>query len=53
MEITKKERFKTAHKQTIKMHNAKILPRELVGVGQKILGYNDLYHGYMLYINQN
>ena len=48
-------------KGTIKMHNAKILPRELVGVGQKILGYNDLYHGYMyidydddmLYINQN
>ena len=34
-------------KGTIKMHNAKILPRELVGVGQKILGYNDLYHGYM------
>ena len=48
-------------KGTIKMHNAKILPRELVGTGQKILGYNDLYHGYMyidydddmLYINQN
>lgn len=34
-------------KGTIKMHNAKILPRELVGTGQKILGYNDLYHGYM------
>ena len=34
-------------KGTLKMHNAKILPKNLVGVGQKILGYNDLYKGYM------
>jgi len=48
-------------KGSLKMNNAKILPKELVGVGQMILGYNDLYHGYMyidydddmLYINQN
>ncbi len=48
-------------KGTLKMHNAKILPKNLVGVGQKILGYNDLYKGYMyidyetdiIYINQN
>ena len=48
-------------KGTLKMHNAKILPKDLVGVGQKILGYNDLYKGYMyidyetdtIYINQN
>uniref|UniRef100_A0A6C0FDJ4 Aspartyl protease n=1 Tax=viral metagenome TaxID=1070528 RepID=A0A6C0FDJ4_9ZZZZ len=45
----------------LKMRNAKILPKDLVGVGKKILGYNDLYHGYMyidydnniIYINQN
>ena len=48
-------------KGSLKMNNAKILPRELVGTGQMILGYNDLYHGYMyidydtdtMYINQN
>tara|TARA_Y100001973_G_C5169786_1_gene318330 strand:- start:567 stop:1553 length:987 start_codon:yes stop_codon:yes gene_type:complete len=48
-------------KGTLKMHNAKILPKNLVGVGQKILGYNDLYKGYMyidyetdtIFINQN
>ena len=48
-------------KGKLKMHNAKILPKDLVGVGQKILGYNDLYKGYMyidyetdtIYINQN
>jgi len=48
-------------KGSLKMNNAKILPKELVGVGQMILGYNDLYHGYMyidydddtMYINQN
>tara|TARA_B100000900_G_scaffold59254_1_gene44704 strand:- start:2350 stop:3336 length:987 start_codon:yes stop_codon:yes gene_type:complete len=48
-------------KGILKMHNAKILPKNLVGVGQKILGYNDLYKGYMyidyetdtIYINQN
>ena len=48
-------------KGSLKMNNAKILPKELVGVGQKILGYNDLYHGYMfidydddtIYINQH
>ena len=48
-------------KGTLKMHNSKILPKNLVGVGQKILGYNDLYKGYMyidyetdtIYINQN
>ena len=47
-------------KGSLKMHNAKILPKELVGTGQKILGYNDLYKGYMfidydddtIYINQ-
>ena len=48
-------------KGSLKMNNAKILPKELVGTGQMILGYNDLYHGYMyidydtdtMYINQN
>jgi len=34
-------------KGSLKMNNAKILPKELVGTGQIILGYNDLYKGYM------
>ena len=59
--ITLKGVDERGSKGSLKMNNAKILPRELVGMGQKILGYNDLYHGYMyidydddmLYINQN